>query len=141
MVEVEEGGHKQLKCDLTDLSPDSNPGEERAAVQGCVLGASEDGSYVYFVANGVLGDGAAHGASTGDCGRTETTESEEPGKRAISMWSITTMDGTWEAPRFIAAISGTDAGPSDATIRARSARILLGPRPMVVISRSCRSAI
>jgi hypothetical protein len=32
-----------------------------------VIGAGEDGSYVYFVANGVLGDGAAHGATSETC--------------------------------------------------------------------------
>jgi hypothetical protein len=49
--------------DLTDLTVDSNVGDAAgAAVQG-VLGASADGSYVYFVANGVL----AAGASSGDC--------------------------------------------------------------------------
>jgi hypothetical protein len=42
---------------LTDLTVD--PGEG-AAVQG-VIGASEDASYVYFVANGVLAEGAAPG--------------------------------------------------------------------------------
>jgi DNA-binding beta-propeller fold protein YncE len=39
-------------CDLTDLTPEV--GTEIAAVQGSVLGASQDGSSVYFVANGVL---------------------------------------------------------------------------------------
>jgi hypothetical protein len=49
--------------ELTDLTVDTNAGDEKgAAVQG-VLGASEDGSYVYFAANGVL----APGASPGDC--------------------------------------------------------------------------
>jgi hypothetical protein len=43
----------------TDLSPDVNPGEE-AGVQG-VIGASEDGSYVYFVATGRLAAGATPG--------------------------------------------------------------------------------
>jgi hypothetical protein len=43
----------------TDLSIGSNPGEE-AGVQG-VLGASEDGSYVYFVATGNLAAGATAG--------------------------------------------------------------------------------
>lgn len=45
---------------LTDLTVDSNPGES-ADVLGGVLGASEDGSYVYFVANGVLAQGAVPG--------------------------------------------------------------------------------
>jgi hypothetical protein len=49
--------------DLTDLSVDSNVGDAKgAAVQG-VLGTSQDGSYVYFAANGVL----APGASPGNC--------------------------------------------------------------------------
>ena len=43
-------GH--LSCDLTDLTPEL--GGERALVQGAVLGASADGSYLYFVADGVL---------------------------------------------------------------------------------------
>jgi hypothetical protein len=48
---------------LTDLSVDRNGDPHGADVQG-VLGSSVDGSYVYFVANGVL----APGASLGDCG-------------------------------------------------------------------------
>jgi DNA-binding beta-propeller fold protein YncE len=43
-------GH--LSCDLTDLTP--KRGTESAAVQGSILGASEDGSSLYFVADGVL---------------------------------------------------------------------------------------
>jgi DNA-binding beta-propeller fold protein YncE len=41
-----------LGCNLTDLT--AKHGEESAAVQDNVLGASEDGSTIYFVANGVL---------------------------------------------------------------------------------------
>jgi DNA-binding beta-propeller fold protein YncE len=40
---------------------------ENADLQGLVTGASEDASWVYFVANSVLGDGAEHGAVTGNC--------------------------------------------------------------------------
>jgi DNA-binding beta-propeller fold protein YncE len=54
----------ELECRLTDLTP--SHGGEAADVQGTVLGASEDGSFQYFVANGVLAPGAAprdcHGA-------------------------------------------------------------------------------
>jgi hypothetical protein len=47
--------------DLTDLSADSNAADPRVAdVQG-FLGASADGSYAYFVANGVLAPGAQPG--------------------------------------------------------------------------------
>ena len=52
-------------CTLTDLTPAN--GTESAGVQGVIPGASEDGATVYFVANGVLGDGAQHGAVAGDC--------------------------------------------------------------------------
>ncbi len=48
---------------LTDLTVDHSAGDPRGAdVQG-VLGTNDDGSYIYFVANGVLADGA----SPGDC--------------------------------------------------------------------------
>ncbi len=47
---VKEAG--KLKCKLSDLTP-ARAGES-ANVIGNALGASEDGSYVYFVANGVL---------------------------------------------------------------------------------------
>ncbi|MGH2864523.1 MAG: NHL repeat-containing protein [Solirubrobacteraceae bacterium] len=46
-----EGGRLAVK--LSDLSVDEHSGES-ADLQGTVLGASEDGSYVYFVATGVL---------------------------------------------------------------------------------------
>ena len=51
---------------LSDLTPDHRVGET-ADVLGTIPGASEDGSYVYFVANGVL----APGAQPGDCPRTK----------------------------------------------------------------------
>jgi hypothetical protein len=55
---------------LTDLTVDTNPGDPNGVeVQG-VLGSSKDGSYVYFVANGVLtGTPNAEGqsAEAGDC--------------------------------------------------------------------------
>jgi hypothetical protein len=66
---VEEAG--KLKCRLTDLTPES--GGRSAEVRRKVLGASEDGSYVYFVANGVLGDGAERGAQQGSCGSSSAT--------------------------------------------------------------------
>jgi DNA-binding beta-propeller fold protein YncE len=56
---------------VSDLSVPLNGGEH-AEVLGDVLGASEDGSYVYFVANGVLALGGIQGtckseATTGMC--------------------------------------------------------------------------
>jgi hypothetical protein len=50
---VEENG--KLACHLKDLTVDQNPGEH-AAVQGFLFGASNDGTSVYLVAQGVLAD-------------------------------------------------------------------------------------
>jgi hypothetical protein len=54
---VVEGG--KLTCKLTDLTPKHvtpEHGEEGAGVLGEVLGASANGSYIYFVAEGVLSE-------------------------------------------------------------------------------------
>jgi hypothetical protein len=45
----------------TDLTADHLDDEHSAQVQNTLLGSSEDGSYVYFVAKGVLADGATSG--------------------------------------------------------------------------------
>jgi hypothetical protein len=45
-----------------DLTADHGANEHSANMQGYVMGASEDGSYVYFVARGVLANGAVNGA-------------------------------------------------------------------------------
>jgi hypothetical protein len=42
----------------TDLTANHGAGEQSASVQEAVMGASEDGSYIYFVATGVLANGA-----------------------------------------------------------------------------------
>ncbi len=47
----------------TDLTADHGAGEANAGVGGGVMGSNEDGSYVYFVATGVLGN--ASGAVSG----------------------------------------------------------------------------
>ena len=52
------------RCQLRDLTPAA--GGEPARVKGAILGASRDGSYVYFLADGV--QGAAAGAVRGACG-------------------------------------------------------------------------
>ncbi len=46
----------------TDLTADHGSAEKSAGVQNAVMGTSKDGSYVYFVATGVLADGAVSGA-------------------------------------------------------------------------------
>jgi hypothetical protein len=64
-------------------------------VEGEVLGAGEDGSYVYFVDSGVLGDGAEHGAENG--GHNLYVEHYDETAK------------TWESPSFIALLSSEDS--------------------------------
>jgi phosphodiesterase/alkaline phosphatase D-like protein len=59
---TEVAGKLACKGGVVDLTVDHNAGES-AAVQRLVLGASEDGSYVYFVATGVLAGSAQAGAN------------------------------------------------------------------------------
>jgi hypothetical protein len=117
-----EGG--PLAGKLTDLSLDPNfdsaTGEgEHAAVQGRVIGASEDGSYVYFVANGLLGDAAEHGATPGGGGRDQCIY-----RGHCNLYVEHDGAGGWEAPEFIATLSSEDsqdwpAGP----LKRRTARV------------------
>ena len=80
-----------------------------------MVGASEDGSYVYFAANGVLGDGAQHGAVHGDC---QVNEQEAPSQRCnLYLYH----EGT---TRLVAVLSGMDApdwGPG--YLKAPTARV------------------
>jgi hypothetical protein len=93
IVEVASG---ELRCRLSDLTPSSG---EAADVQGQVLGASEDGTWVYFVANGVLGDGAGRGAVPGNCVEIGGIKTE--GTCNLYVWH----DGE---VIFIAVLSGED---------------------------------
>ena len=71
--------------ELTDLVPD--PSDPKGADVVGVLGVSEDGLRAYFVANGVLGDAAAEGATLGSCPREAFQNSE--GECNLYLWSKT----------------------------------------------------
>ena len=71
---------------LTDLTVDDNPGES-AAVQGVLgSGESEGIPYVYFVANGVLGDGAQAGATPGTCEHVNSGDTDPLGVGACNLY-------------------------------------------------------
>jgi DNA-binding beta-propeller fold protein YncE len=97
---------KPLSGTLRDLTPEGINGET-AAVQrktggGGVLGASEDGSYVYFVANGAL----STGDETGNC--DVSTEEQAP-NRKCNLY-VRHFNGTeWLPPTLIAQLSNEDA--------------------------------
>jgi hypothetical protein len=115
------------KCTLTDLSV-SDLGES-ADVRG-VLGASEDGSYVYFVANGVLAPGASPGSCVGEHKADETC--------SLYVDHFDAAAGSWQAPRFIATLSGEDEhswlAEVEGELERLSARVSPGGRYLAFMS-------
>ena len=85
---------------MTDLTPRGATGES-ANVQGAVLGGSEDGSYLYFVADGVLENAGVPvpGAVRGTCGNSFAS----PASLECNLY--VRHDGT---PKLIAVLSGAD---------------------------------
>jgi hypothetical protein len=95
MCEIGESVGKPT-CSLRDLTVDGNLGEA-ASVQDLVLGASKDGRYVYFVADGVL----AAGGVPGDCQYGGETSSQ-------CSTNLYVYDTVTNDRRFIATLSGED---------------------------------
>ena len=93
----------RVLTDLTVGAVAENP--NGAAVVGLVT-VSEDGSYVYFVANGVL----AEGAKEGNC-VLERGEKPVVGGRACSLYVEHDGADGWEPPAFVATLAGSDLGP------------------------------
>jgi hypothetical protein len=91
--QIVEDSAGKLQCQLADLTP-PNAGEP-AAVQGTIAGASADGSYLYFVANGAL----APLAAPGDCHK----EGGSPGHGSCNLYVRHAG-----ATTFIATLSGAD---------------------------------
>ena len=92
VFEVTSASGAPLAGKLTDLTVDGNVGET-AGMEG-VIGASEEGAEVYFVAHGVLGDGGEHGAQA------------RGNNLYLERYSETTK--AWVPPVFIAALSSED---------------------------------
>jgi hypothetical protein len=77
-----------------------------ADVLGTIPGASEDGSLIYFVANGIL----APGASQGHCPETVVTPSEVPHGATCNLYISRPNAATGKREtRFIAALSADDS--------------------------------
>jgi len=91
-------------CVLRDVAPG-------AALLSTVFGfgSGEHGSYVYFVSNGVVGDGAQRGAPPGNC-TVETISSEPFAVQSCNLY-MSRYDSTskgWDPPVFIGALSRED---------------------------------
>jgi hypothetical protein len=102
---------------VTDLTPREGP-EENAAVQGNVLGASEDGTVVYFVANGTFGDAAQRG----DCQSSGGTDSS-----GCNLYVVRYLNGAWQPPHFVAQLASGDlpdwAGEPTHSLSRQTARV------------------
>lgn len=113
---------------LTDLSADVASPDESASVQG-VVGASEDGSTIYFVADGDL----APGAGPGHCGAgiTPTEQDEErEGKGGVltcNLYVAHRGEDGWEQPRFIARLTERDRSDWSATLPAEGLTSRVSP--------------
>lgn len=103
------------KCVLHDLAPG-------AAVVGAVLGASEDGSYVYFVSNSVVGDAGAHAATPGNCPANGVTPTAGESCN-LYMVHYNGAARVWEAPVFIGTLSGLDSPDWSPEMIHQSARV------------------
>ncbi len=102
VAELSGGGETPLTYTLTDLTPEGLGGES-ADVQGelrSVLGTSEDGSYMYFVADAAL----APGATRGTCGLEETPA---PGT-TCNLYERHYNGTGWEPTKFITPLSIQD---------------------------------
>ena len=83
------------ECVLHDLTPDV--GGVHANVEGLTLGASSDGTTVYYVASGVLGGGVA-----------ASGEAAVPGGHNLYVQRLDSASGLWEEPTLVAVLSGDD---------------------------------
>jgi NHL repeat len=92
--------------ELTDITVDPTPGTDPPAVRG-VLGTSEDGSYVYFVANGVLSGEEENGQE----------EKAEPEKPNLYVWHA------GGGVRFIGTLSTTDGRSWSSVPKEQTARV------------------
>jgi hypothetical protein len=99
----------KLACETSDLTP-TPAGESSPGVLG-VLGSSSDGSWVYFVANGVLADGA----TAGTC-----TEAKSSSLSGAMCNLYVRHDGVTS---LVAVISANDEPDWDSTLFQHSARV------------------
>ncbi|MGH2938699.1 MAG: hypothetical protein ACRDPE_11340 [Solirubrobacterales bacterium] len=89
--------------ELTDITPDgSDPAG--AEVQG-IVGLSTTGSSAYFVANGVLGDGAEEGAEPGNCISEAEGGTSDNTPRACNLYHFQASGGG--SVTFVARLDGT----------------------------------
>lgn len=118
-------GEHDCSHHLTDLTPDALPGEA-ADVLGVTIGSSVDGSYMYFVANGVLSNAGVPvaGAVHGDC------RNESAAARLCNLYVF--HDG---AIRLVAVLSNRDFPDWEASLSKLPARVSPNGRFLAFMSQ------
>ena len=112
---TEENG--QPACRLTDLTVAASASES-ADILNVAPAVSEDGSFVYFVANGIL----APGASAGHCVHSEQEVAPTGATCNLYVWHEGTIS-------FIATLSNEDSGDWGSTQGASPRGLNVEPRP------------
>ncbi len=92
--------YEQGAAGPTRLTVPVNAGEE-TGLQGKLVGASEDGTYVDFTANGRLSNEGQE--REGSCQGGGSNEAED-----CYLYVMRMEEGAWQAPRLVATISGAD---------------------------------
>jgi hypothetical protein len=110
----------KLTCRLSDLTVEHNAGES-AEVQGSVLGSSEDGSRVYFLAKGALSGAQNQFGEAAAAGHENLYVERFDG-------------GQWEAPRFIASLSPEDRPDWETLLSKLTARVSPNGRYLAFMS-------
>jgi len=104
---IEEDEEGELHCRLSDLTP--QPGAEEAGVLGLVAGASEEGTSIYFTANGRLSTEAnarGEAAVAGSCkGNTQSSDSES----VTAPQRCNLYERSGGQTRLVAVLSGADS--------------------------------
>ena len=116
---------KPLRGRLTDLTPDSTAGS--ADVLNLIPGASEDGSIVYFVANGVLAPGATPGQLPAKPPKARSTAARARPATSTSQ-SQTRSTPARAQTRFIATLSDEDAADWGAGVTSATHTSITGPQ-------------
>jgi len=98
---------------LTDLSIDVNTAEngETADIRGLVLGASDSGDTVYFVANGVLTktpNARGESAAPGSCLQTNTGLAPVGATCNLYVEHLNAASEEWQTPELVAELSSED---------------------------------
>ncbi|HEV7483326.1 MAG TPA: hypothetical protein VGO13_09535 [Solirubrobacterales bacterium] len=117
LVRPEEEG--ALTCQLTDLTPEAS-GQPGGAV-GSVLGASKDGSTVYFVANGVLSSNQVDwgdGPETAQAGECDPLPQDPTAGAHCNLYLY--REGS---TKFIATLSSEDESAWDPSMHQHASRV------------------